>query len=106
METARLWRILRPLVFLVIVVLFVGCKWWGGHTGGHSVSGESAFTVSSTFPAKGATGVSIEINPSVTFSETIDPATITNSTITLSVLGNDAICHVTASGSTATVRPV
>ncbi|MGD0822404.1 MAG: Ig-like domain-containing protein [Desulfomonilia bacterium] len=106
METARLWRILRPLVFLVIVVLFVGCKWWGGHTGGHSVSGESAFTVSSTFPAKGATGVSIDINPSVTFSETIDPATITNSTITLSVLGNEVICHVTASGSTATFRPV
>ena len=105
MEIARLLKILRPPVFLIIVVLLAGCN-WGHHSGKHSVSGESAFTVSSTSPAKGATGVSIEINPSVTFSETIDPATITNSTITLSAWGNEVICRVNVSGSTATVMPI
>jgi predicted small lipoprotein YifL/methionine-rich copper-binding protein CopC len=59
-------------------------------------------SVTATTPAIGATGVAANIAPSVTFSEPVDPATIT---FTLSAGGNDIPCTMSYSGTTATITP-
>jgi predicted small lipoprotein YifL/methionine-rich copper-binding protein CopC len=59
-------------------------------------------SVTATTPAIGATGVAANIAPSVTFSEPVDPTTIT---FTLSAGGNDIPCTMSYSGTTATITP-
>ncbi len=50
-------------------------SWTGGDT--------TPPTVVSTTPANGATGVAVDVSPTATFSEAMDPATLTTSTFTL-----------------------
>ena len=62
-------------------------------------------TVTSTSNANGATGVPINNSPSVTFSETMDPATLTNTTYTLKQGATVVVGAVSYSGVTATFKP-
>src|SRR4029077_7648090 len=63
-------------------------------------------TVVSTIPANGATAVAVNTPISATFSEAMDPATITSTTITLTGPGATPMSGtVTYAGSTATFTP-
>jgi hypothetical protein len=65
----------------------------------------SAPTVSSTVPANAATGVSINGNVAITFSEALDPASVTTTTVALKV-GTTAVAGAVAyAGVTATFTP-
>jgi hypothetical protein len=59
-------------------------------------------SVTATTPVTGATGVAANTAPSVTFSEPVDPATIT---FTLSAGGTAVPCTMTYSGTTASFKP-
>jgi len=59
-------------------------------------------TVTANAPVVGATGVAVNIAPSVTFSETVDPATIT---FTLSAGGTAVAGNMTYNGTTAIFTP-
>jgi uncharacterized protein (TIGR03437 family) len=63
-------------------------------------------TVTSTVPANGATSVAIGNQLSATFSEAMNPATISASTFTLTHGGAPVAGAVTYSGTTATFAPV
>ncbi|HVF38960.1 MAG TPA: Ig-like domain-containing protein [Gemmatimonadaceae bacterium] len=68
----------------------------------------TAPTVVSTNPASGAGGVGVSSTVSVTFSETMDPATISSSTITLAPSGGSAVAATVsynAGSNTATLIP-
>jgi hypothetical protein len=52
---------------------------------------EVAPAVSSTFPVAGATGVAVSGNVSATFSEALDPTTVTASTVSLRLAGGSAV---------------
>lgn len=65
----------------------------------------SAPMVSSTSNANGATGVPVNNSPSVTFSETMDPATLTTGTFTLKQGTTSVAGTVSYSGVTATFKP-
>ena len=58
-------------------------KVWSFTTEASSSGDTTAPTVSSVTPANGATGVSRSTSVTATFSEAMDPATLTNSTVTL-----------------------
>jgi hypothetical protein len=62
-------------------------------------------TVSSTVPADGATGVPVNSNLSATFSEAMDPATITAATFTLMRGSTPVPGVVSYAGVTATFNP-
>jgi methionine-rich copper-binding protein CopC len=62
-------------------------------------------TVTSTSPANGATNVAINTKVSATFSEAMDPSTVTNSTFTLEQGGTPVAGAVTYAGTTATFAP-
>ena len=62
-------------------------------------------TVSSTIPVNNATGVALNSNMSATFSEAMDPLTITTVTFTLTQGGTPVAGAVTYSGVTATFKP-
>jgi hypothetical protein len=64
-------------------------------------------TVLSTSPASGATGVAVNASPSATFSEPMDPATLTTSTFTLVQQGQSTPvpASVSYSGAVATLDP-
>jgi hypothetical protein len=62
-------------------------------------------TVSSTVPANAATGVAINSAMAATFSETMDPLTITNTTFTLKQGTTPILGTVTYAGLTATFTP-
>ncbi|MDO9263166.1 MAG: Ig-like domain-containing protein, partial [Desulfosalsimonadaceae bacterium] len=84
----------------LMVFFLVGCGSGGGG------SGNTAPTVSSTVPANEAGGVAVNTKITATFSEEIDPLTIT--TTTFLVTGPDATPvsgTVTGSGVTATFTP-
>ena len=84
---------------LLLAVFMAGCGGGGGGSSGPSPD-TTAPTVSSTTPANGATGVAV----TATFSEAMDPATITTATFTLS--GGGAVTGaVTYAGTTATFTP-
>jgi uncharacterized protein (TIGR03437 family) len=74
-------------------------------TTGSSVSGTLP-TVISTVPAIGATGVSIGNQLAATFSEAMNPATISASTFTLTQGGMAVAGTVTYTGTTATFAPL
>ena len=66
-------------------------------------------TVTATTPATGATGVAVGIAPTATFSEAIDPTTLTSATMTLVVQGTTtplaASVAYNAGTKTATLTP-
>jgi uncharacterized protein (TIGR03437 family) len=63
-------------------------------------------TVISTVPATGATGVSVGGQLAATFSEAMNPATISASTFTLTQAGTPVAGTVTYTGTTATFAPL
>ena len=69
----------------------------------------TAPTVTSTTPTNGATGVAVGVSPTATFSEPIDPATLTTSTFTLVKQGVGTPLAATVSyddpSRTATLNP-
>ncbi len=96
-------NLIKPLnwsLALLAIALVSGC---GGSDGGSTDT--TAPTVSATAPADGATNVSLNSSVSATFSEAMDPATITTTTFTLmqglSVIPG-AVSYV---GTTATFNP-
>ena len=88
------------LTTLFLVTAIAGCS--GG--GGNGTPGPVP-TVSSTIPANAATGVSIDGNLAVTFSEAMDPASITAATFTLKTGTTPVIGTVSYTGVTATFNP-
>lgn len=77
---------------------------WSFTTG--ATADTTAPTVSFTVPGPGATNVPIGNKLSATFSEPMDPATITTTTFTLKQGAADVLCTVTYSGVTAVLAPV
>ena len=65
----------------------------------------TAPTVSSTIPANNAIGMALNSNMTATFSEAMDPATITTLTFTLTQGGTPVAGAVTYAGVTATFNP-
>ncbi len=78
---------------------------WSFTTGSALNPDVTAPTVSSTSNANGATGVPTNNSPSVTFSEAMDPATLTTSTFTLKQGATAVAGNVSYSGVTATFKP-
>jgi glucose/arabinose dehydrogenase len=64
-------------------------------------------TVTARTPTPGATGVALGVSPTVTFSEAMNPATLTASTFTLTKqgAGSPAVATVSYTGATATLDP-
>ncbi len=77
---------------------------WSFNTG--SGTNTTAPTVISTAPSNGAAGVSTASSISATFSEAMDPLTITSSTFTLQSGATPVSGSVTLSGITATFVPL
>ena len=65
----------------------------------------TAPNVISTFPANLATNVPVNVNPTATFSELMDPLTINASSFTLKQGANSVTGNVSYAGSTATFVP-
>lgn len=82
---------------------------YGTKSAGFTVNANNAPTVQSTTPAAGATDVAVNVKPSVTFSEPMDPASITPSTVRLINSSGSAIPQaagspsLSADGRTATI---
>ena len=62
-------------------------------------------TVASTNPVNGATGVSLSASAAATFSEAVDPSTVTTGTFLLKQGSTSVPGTVTLSGTTATFKP-
>jgi len=62
-------------------------------------------TVASTNPVNGATGVSLSASAAATFSEAVDPSTVTTATFLLKQGSTSVPGTVTLSGTTATFKP-
>ncbi len=78
---------------------------WSWRTGG--IPDNTAPMVISTVPANGASGVAINIQPTATFSEAMDPLTITSANFTLTGPGLTTVDGmVTYAGVTANFRPL
>jgi len=95
---------LRSLILILFVAVFItACGTGGGgtNTNNPDASDTTKPTVSQTSPANGATGVAINSSISVTFSEPIDPSTVTTSTF--QVAGVTGALSV--NGTTATFTP-
>ena len=67
---------------------------------------DTAPTVSSVVPVDAAVGVAVNSAVAATFSETMDPSTITDATFTLSQGGLSVLGEVTYSGVTAVFTPL
>lgn len=93
------------LILLLPLVLMAGCNGSNESLGGGG--GTTGPTVSSTVPAAGATDVAIDAHITATFSTTMDSATITTSTFTVSDGTTDIAGTValSADGVTATFIP-
>ena len=96
----RILRRCMGLTTLFLAVAIAGCS-----GGGDNGTPAPAPTVSSTIPANAATGVSIDGNLAVTFSEAMDPASITAATFTLKTGTTPVIGTVSYTGVTATFNP-
>ena len=99
----KMWLLAVPLAMIM-----AGCS--GGNdtavgTGGGGAPDTTAPTVSSTLPADTATGVAINQNITVTFSEAMDPATINSTTFTLMQGATPVPGVVTYVGTVATFNP-
>jgi hypothetical protein len=84
---------------------------YGSGAGLFTVQAATAPTVSSTSPANAATGVSVSVHPTVTFSEAMLASSITTSTVRLLNSSGTAIAQaagspaLSADGLTATITP-
>ncbi len=84
---------------------------YGTRTGGFTVTTNAAPTVASTNPTAGATNIAVTVRPTVTFSERMDPASITTSTVRLLDSTGAAASQAAGSpslsgdGLTATITP-
>jgi len=88
---------------LSLVVLFAGCG--GGGGGGDTGPVATPPTVSSTTPVNLAIGVAVNAAISVTFSEAMDPLTVTTSTFTVKAGLTPVSGTVNYSGTVATFTP-
>ena len=96
-------RFSKQRIGLSTVVLAAALAACGGGGTGVPATGPS---VSSTAPANGATAVAINTGFAATFSEPMDPATITGSTFTMTGPGSAAVAGtVTYSGVTGLFKP-
>ena len=86
---------------LLLAAFVAGC----GSSDGGSPADTTAPTVSSTVPADAATGIALNANITATFSEAMDPATITTATFTLKQGTTVVSGAVTYVGTTATFNP-
>jgi hypothetical protein len=103
------------LLFILILSVFLitGCgggenttgHWDGEGDGGGAIEDTTAPTVTFTDPADGATGVAINRNIAASFSEAMDPLTITTATFTLQQGATPISGIVTYSGVTAVFNP-
>ena len=97
---------LATFIFLLLGLLLVTCG--GGGSSGDSGGGPTDAgppTVSSTSPSTGAAGVGIKAAVSVIFSEPMNTATITSSTLTVRTGSTVVPGTVNCSGNTATFTP-
>ncbi len=84
---------------------------FGTLAGAFTVAANAAPSVSSTSPADGATGVAETVLPTVTFSEAMDAASVTPSTVQLLDASGQAVAQaagspsLSADGRTATISP-
>ena len=78
-------------------------KTWSFTTG--TAADNTAPTVSSTIPADTATGVALNANVTATFSEAMDPSTITTTTFTLKQGATPVSGVVSYVGTSATFNP-
>lgn len=96
---------LRSLILLLFVVVFITACGAGGdggtNTNNPGASDTTKPTVSQTSPANGVTGVAVNSAISVTFSEAIDPSTVTTSTFQVAGVTGP----VSVNGTTATFTP-
>lgn len=94
------------LVAGAIIALLNGCGTGGGGTNGTTgnqggTTDTTRPTVSQTSPANGATGVAINSAVSLTFSEAVDPSSVTSSTFQVAGVSGT----VSLNGTTATFTP-
>jgi hypothetical protein len=94
-------------IFILSVFLITGCGGGGGGGGGNwdGNPDSTAPTVTSTVPLNNATGVAINRKAYATFSEAMDPATITTTTFTLKQGATAIAGTVTHSGLIAVFKP-
>ena len=99
----KMWLLAVPLAMIM-----AGCSGSDDPvvgTGGGGAPDITAPTVSSTIPADTATGVAINQNLTVTFSEAMDPATISATTFTVMQGATPVPGVVTYVGTVATFNP-
>ena len=104
---------MRNVLLVALTSFLCAC---GGGGGGEDAGGILAAifgpdttppTIVSTSPVNNATGVALNAVVSVTASEAIDPATLTNATFTVTLVGGPAVPGtISVSGNTATFTPV
>lgn len=96
---------LAVLNMLMVLAMLAGCG--GSGVGSGTIESDTtAPTVSSTSPLDGASDVAVDSTVTVTFSEEMDAATITEATVTLEDAGSNPVDgSVTSSGTTATFTP-
>jgi len=99
----------RPVLILLIILFaacLTGCGGGGGGTSGSaSQESDSPPTVLSTFPVSNQGAVAMNTAIAVTFSETIDPATINAQTLILTKGGVPVAGSVECFGTTALFTP-
>jgi hypothetical protein len=99
----RFERVTKPLMWLMALLLAAFVAGCSGSDG--SPADTTAPTVKSTAPVNASTGIALNTNIIATFSEAMDPATITTATFTLkqgTTLVPGAVSYV---GTTATFNP-
>ena len=101
----KMWLLAVPLAMFM-----AGCNGGddsvvGGGGSGGGAPDTTAPTVSSTIPADTATGVAINQNITATFSEAMDPTTITSTTFTVMQGATPVPGAVTYVGTVATFNP-
>ena len=106
-QSNRYMKTLRYLCLVGVIALglmtIVGTNGGGDEEGG--ITDTTPPTVISTSPADGATDVAVDTSITATFSETMDPSTITASTFILSSGGSEIAGSVTYSDKAATFTP-
>ncbi|MDD5092366.1 MAG: Ig-like domain-containing protein, partial [Candidatus Wallbacteria bacterium] len=98
--TATITTAVRDLAGNALAV----AKTWSFTTG--AASDTTAPAVSSTLPASAATAVAVNANVTATFSEAMDPSTITAAIFTLLQGTVAVLCDATYVGTIATLNPV
>ena len=93
------------LVLSVFIIILPGCGGGGGGTTSGGGGGTTAPTVTLTAPANAATSVFTNTKITATFSEAMDPLTITTTTFTLKQGATAVAGTVTYSGVTAVFTP-